>query len=78
MEISYPQFRKNTTGKSYYQITSDRHMIEWQQLGSRMIRHELTASILPEKLLIQDLLSSDNGHYEIISESEFNLATKQD
>jgi hypothetical protein len=53
-------------------------MIEWQQLGSRMIRHELTASILPEKLLIQDLLSSDNGHYEIISESEFNLATKQD
>jgi hypothetical protein len=78
MEISYPQFRKNTSGKSYYQITSDQHMIEWQQLGSRMLRHEVTASILPEKLLIQDLIACNNGHYVIISEAEFKSAIGED
>jgi hypothetical protein len=78
MEYSYPQFRKNTSGKSYYQITSDHHMIEWQQLGSRMLRHELHASILPERLLIADLLACASGHYEKISEKEFNTIVAQD
>jgi hypothetical protein len=77
MEYSYPQFRKNTSGKSFYQITSDRHLVEWQQLGSILMRHEMNASILPEKLLIADLLACTDGHYEIISEREFKLATEQ-
>ena len=77
MEYSYPQFRKNTSGKSYYQITSDRHMVEWQQLGSLLIRHEMNATILPEKLLIADLLACTDGHYESISESAFKLATER-
>lgn len=53
-------------------------MIEWQQLGSRMLRHEVTASILPEKLLIQDLIACNNGHYVIISEAEFKSAIGED
>lgn len=52
-------------------------MVEWQQLGSQLMRHEMNASILPEKLLISDLLACTNGHYEIISESEFKLATER-
>jgi hypothetical protein len=77
MEYSYPQFRKNTTGKSYYQITSDHHMIEWQQIGSRIIRHELHATILPERLLIADLLVCSQGQYEKITENDFNSAIAQ-
>jgi hypothetical protein len=53
-------------------------MIEWQQLGSRMIRHELNASILPERLLIADLLDCRDGHYEIITHHEFKTATGQE
>jgi hypothetical protein len=77
MEYAYPQFRKNTTGTSYYQITSDQHMIEWQQLGQRRIRHELKVSILPERLLIHDLLECRDGHYVTITEHEFNVAIAQ-
>ena len=78
MTDSFPQFRKNKTGTSYYQITSEHHLIEWQRLGTRMLRHELNASILPERLLIADLLNCSEGHYDRISKSEFNSATGQE
>ena len=78
MTDSFPQFRKNITGTSYYQITSELHIIEWQRLGARMLRYELNATILPERLLISDLLSCSEGHYERISKSEFISATGQE
>jgi hypothetical protein len=77
MEDSFPQFRKNITGTSFYQITSEVHLVEWQRLGSRLIRHEMNATILPERLLIEDLLSCNTGHYERMSEVEFHSAINQ-
>ena len=47
-------------------------MIEWQKMGSHMLRHELNAAILPERLLVEDILSCSQGHYEIVSEIEFH------
>jgi hypothetical protein len=49
-------------------------MIEWQQLGKKFLRHELHASILPERLLITDLLECTLGHYEVISHEELLAA----
>ena len=49
-------------------------MIEWQQLGKKFLRHELQASILPERLLIADLLECTSGHYEAISHEELLAA----
>jgi len=72
MSYSFPQFRKNTSGTSFYQITSASHVIEWQRIGNRLIRHEIDAHILPERLLIGDLLKCENGHYLPIDEHEWN------
>jgi hypothetical protein len=72
MTVSFPQFRKNISGTSYYKITAANHMIEWQKMGSHMLRHELNAAILPERLLVEDILSCSQGHYEIVSEIEFH------
>jgi len=77
MDDSFPQFRKNKTGTSYYQITSEVRLVEWQRLGARMIRHEMNATMLPERLLIADLLSCNDGHYERMSETEFHSAIEQ-
>jgi hypothetical protein len=74
MSFSYPQFRKNIIEKNYYQIISANDVIEWQQLGSRWIRHELHAAILPERVLIADLLACTNAHYIAIDEAEFKQA----
>ena len=49
-------------------------MIEWQQLGNKFLRHELNATILPERLLISDLLECTSGHYEVISQEELQTA----
>lgn len=49
-------------------------MIEWQQLGKTFLRHELHASILPERLLITDLLECTSGHYVVISREELLAA----
>jgi hypothetical protein len=76
MSFSFPQFRKNTTGTNYYQITSFEHVAEWQQLGSKWLRLEVHAKILPERLLIQDLLECSNGHYDTITEQEFQEAVE--
>jgi hypothetical protein len=78
MADSFPQFRKNITGTSYYQISSEHQLIEWQRLGHRLLRHEMNATILPERLLIEDLLNCNEGHYERISKEEFNSATNQE
>jgi hypothetical protein len=72
MVYSYPQFRKNTTGTSYYQITSEHHLVEWQKLGGKLLRHEIEARILPEKLLIADILACVNNHYLHADESEWD------
>jgi hypothetical protein len=77
MTDSFPQFRKNITGTSFYQITSEIHLVEWQRLGSRLIRHEMNATILPERLLIEDLLNCNDAHYERMSELEFYSAIEQ-
>lgn len=74
MAFTYPQFRKNTTGKSYYQITSENHLLEWQRLGNNWLKHELHATILPEKNLISDLLHCTDNHYQVISENEYMSA----
>lgn len=74
MSISYPQFRKNTSGKSYYQITSPNEFIEWQRVGTKNIQHAVVATILPEKLLIADLLACADHHYIAIDEAEFTQA----
>ncbi|MFM9005532.1 MAG: hypothetical protein ACKOSR_08530 [Flavobacteriales bacterium] len=76
MDFTFPQFRKNTTGTSFYQITSASHLLEWQRIGSRLVKHEIEARILPERTLIADLLHCSNGHYIVIDEPEWRLAVE--
>jgi hypothetical protein len=77
MDFTFPQFRKNTSGTSFYQITSASHMVEWQRIGSHLVKHEIEARILPERTLIADLLYCTGGHYEVIDEHEWRRTIEQ-
>ena len=70
MSSSFPQYRR-LQNKSYYKILSDTEMIEWQKLGSTYSRFEFKSVNFLDNLLIQDLLSGDNGRYERLTEEEF-------
>jgi hypothetical protein len=67
----FPQYRKLSNNKSYYEILSAQRMNEITVSGKRWTSHELEARILPERVLIQDLLDQRFAHYEQISEKEY-------
>jgi hypothetical protein len=46
-------------------------MREIQRLGENWTEHTLEAKILPERNLIHDLLSGQNGYYLEITHDEF-------
>lgn len=69
---TFPQYRKLLNDRSYYRIDSEKKMKEIQVIGSRWMWHEMEAKILPERLLIQDLLSNEGSRWVIISEEEYD------
>lgn len=46
-------------------------MLEVQVIGNYYICHELEAKILPERLLLSDLIEADSQTFEVISEKDF-------
>ncbi len=71
MIYEYPQFRKLINEKSYYRIDSSTDLTEIQRVGEKYIVHRLQAKILPEKLLISDLLACETADYIRITADEF-------
>lgn len=67
----FPQYRRLSNGKSYYEILSESEMREITLSGRRWTEYLITAKILPERLLITDLIERKYAHYELISEKEF-------
>ncbi|HEY8403323.1 MAG TPA: hypothetical protein VIK71_01805 [Flavobacteriales bacterium] len=72
MNYQFPQYRRLANQLSYYKIESPSELLEIQRMGQRWTQHQLIAKILPERLLIQDILENEGGRYEIIDESAFN------
>ena len=53
---TFPLFRKYPGDRSWFVIHSATSMTEYQQLGSRVLVHQVKANILPDRLLIQDAI----------------------
>jgi hypothetical protein len=67
----FPQYRRLSNGKSYYEILSESEMREISLSGRRWTEYTVIAKILPERLLLSDLLEQRYAHYELITEKEF-------
>lgn len=70
--VSFPQYRRLINGKSYYRIDSPSSMLEISVMGSNWWELHLQAKILPERLLIQDILGKEDGRWEEVSQVEFD------
>jgi hypothetical protein len=71
--MEFPQFRKYKNGKSFFKIESMSNFIEVQLLGSRFIKYEIEAKILPDRNFIQDMLVDYEKNWDVISADEFNI-----
>ncbi|MBX7050675.1 MAG: hypothetical protein K1X54_01425 [Flavobacteriales bacterium] len=69
--MNFPIYRRLKNGKSYYIILAADRMKEYQKLGKNWLVHEIHAKILPERLLISDIIENLDGQYENSSAAEF-------
>lgn len=60
----FPVYRKYANHHSYFIVTSASTWIEFKKTGSRYIRYEFTATQLPERNFIQDMLALTEGFEE--------------
>ena len=58
-------------GRSFYAITPPDHCLEYQIIGKKYLVHNITAKILPGRMLIHDILNDQYDRYEEITESAF-------
>lgn len=77
VKYTFPQYRKLSNGLSYYKISSETHLLELQRIGSRWMQYEIMAKILPERILIQDILEKEGKRYEDIEAQEFERLLQQ-
>jgi hypothetical protein len=75
--FEFPQYRRLVNGKSWYFIHADDHMVEYQVLGSKLLEHEVKATIMPERWAIADVLQCANSSWEPASEMEFTAFLAQ-
>lgn len=50
-------------GKSWFKVESPDFMVEYQQLGNRWMRYEITAAKMPDRVFIQDVIEMHEGRW---------------
>lgn len=70
--VTYPVFRKYDNNRSFFKILSPNEFIEIQLMGNTYFKYEMTAKILPDFHLINDMISLHNGHWITSTELEFS------
>jgi hypothetical protein len=68
----FPQFRKYKNNQSFFHILSEASFIEYKLNGKRLEVYNITASILPDRNFISDMLENYNQHWDKIDQSTFD------
>lgn len=69
--MDFPVYRKYKNGKNYYKITSVATMQELRLIGKYFQIQDFEATIHPDKVLINDLLTEYNSFADAITEKEY-------
>ena len=70
-EFKFPVYLKYKNNNNFFKIVSETEMEEIMLMGSKIFISYKTASILPDRIHINDLLQNTFNNCEIITESEF-------
>ena len=69
--MTYPIFRKYSTGSSFFKIKSERSFTELKVIGKRVESYNIEASQYPEILFIQDLIACEQDLIQPSTALEF-------
>jgi len=70
-EQEFPAYFKYADGKSFFKVLSESTMEELKIIGQRYSIYFLEAKILPERLLISDMLSNNGEHWQPSNAAEY-------
>jgi len=68
---TYPVYRKYKGINVWFKVVDARNFIEIKQLGTKFIRHEVSAVQYPEMLRIEDMVQCLDGRWEPIEEAVY-------
>lgn len=71
-KMNFPQFRKLSNNKAFYTILDERNFIEYQVIGTKIMKYTFKAEKYPEILRIKEMLSLELEGIMKSSEEEFN------
>ncbi|MFY7708054.1 MAG: hypothetical protein ACOVQ5_08200 [Flavobacteriales bacterium] len=69
---TFPQFRRLSNCKNYYKVHSSSEMTEVGTMGGKYWINEVKATILPERVMIADILDAAGDMYDIIEAEAFD------
>lgn len=67
----FPIYCESFNGASLYCIESDTLMTEYQRIGSKYTVHRIEATILPERVLIADVLANEGNRWPRLSADDY-------
>ncbi|MEQ9187895.1 MAG: hypothetical protein RLP15_09175 [Cryomorphaceae bacterium] len=70
--MRFPLYRKYPNNLSFFKIIDDSHFIEIKRTGRNVAIHHFEARILPDRYLIQDMLTMEGGFWVESTSEEFN------
>ena len=73
----FPQYRKYVAIDNWYSIHSLDAFTEIKRMGDRYLKHEVKASIYPEKLRVLDMLECHEEKWEVTDEITFQEILKK-
>lgn len=76
INMEFPQYRKLSNGRSFYQITAPNAFAEVQLVGSKWFKYEFEVRQFPDLLRIQDMLLNQASFLPCTPE-EFHNICKQ-
>lgn len=71
--MDFPQYRKLSNGRSFYEILSDRDFNELQIVGTRVFYYEHRTDKYPEILRIREMLDLSLAGIQLSEKQEFEV-----
>ena len=77
MVDKFPVFLKTENESNFYWIADAVRVTEYQRIGSKWLKQEWSATTLPERWYVNDLLENVHNNVLRITEEEFWLTVTQ-
>jgi len=70
-QVKFPIFKKYANDKSFFKIQDGSTFLELKITGKTFTLHKIVAKILPERVMIHDMLSDTTGFWIPSTNEEF-------